>query len=122
MVLFLKTLKPSRTAPKKDKKLNVRVEKQRLLKAVEGGNFVEFYKLSLEILNKRLGISNNDYEHRMATLKRLKEQGYSQISWLEGFFNEADAANFGKKKVEKLHILQQIEKLLQFMENLKNRN
>jgi hypothetical protein len=102
MILFLKPLRPSGTAPKKDKKLNVRVEKQRLLKAVESSNFAEFYELSLEFLNKRLGIASDDYEHRTAALKRLKEQGYSQISWLEGFFNEADAANFGKKEGGKI--------------------
>lgn len=121
IVLFLKTLKLSGVVRKKGKKWNVRREKQRLLKAVESGNFVEFYRLSLGILKEKLNIASDDYEHRMAAFKRLKEQGYSQISWLEEFFNEADAANFGKKKVEKLHILRQIEKILQFMENVKNK-
>ncbi|MDR1366859.1 MAG: BatD family protein [Puniceicoccales bacterium] len=120
-VLFLKTLKPSDIVRRKDKKWNIRREKQRLLKTVESSNFAEFYRLSLGILKEKLGITSDDHEHRMAAFKRLKEQGYSQISWLEEFFNEADAANFGKKKVEKLHILQQVEKISQFMENVKNK-
>jgi hypothetical protein len=115
---FLRTLKQSKTSPKKSEKWNAKSVKKRLLQALERGNATEFYKLTLEILNKRVGISDDNYEHRVEAIKRLKHQGHQNISWLENFFNEADAAIFGQKKMDKLHVLQQIDKLIKFIDDI----
>ncbi|UPA28431.1 MAG: BatD family protein [Verrucomicrobiota bacterium] len=115
--------KHSQVAPQKSKKLprlNLKKERQQLVKMLHNNDVDSGYKAALQLLNRT--VTGNDFEKEISRAKildRCQAVAPEQRKWLEEFLNEADDVVFGQKHVLKLYATRQIDTLLRIIPLLK---